>query len=73
MFPTCHTKEKEVRKKQRRHTTKDVRLPKINDGLWGGPIHGTTGSGNCLQGMKRRLRTTLAWCNCHAVSSFTER
>ena len=43
-------------------------LLKTSDRLWRGQTHGTTGSGNCSQGMKRRLGTTLAWCNCLAVS-----
>ena len=34
---------------------------------------GITGSESYLQDMKRRLRTTLVWCNYHAVSLSIER
>ena len=33
---------------------------------------GITGSERCLQDMKRKLRTTSAWCNYHAVLLFIE-
>ena len=33
---------------------------------------GITGSERFLQDMKRKLRTTSAWCNYHAVLLFTE-
>ena len=37
------------------------------------PTRGTTGLGSSSQDTKRKQRTTLDWCSCHAVSSFTER
>ena len=65
------------RKKRRRIKEEDKRIkkdtPARTDGLWKEQTHGTTGSGNCSQDMKRRLRTILAWCSYHAVSSSTER
>ncbi len=40
----------------------------------GEPTHdGITDSERLLQNMKRRLRTTLDWCNYHAVSLSIER
>ena len=55
MFLIYHTKEKEVRKKKRRHTKKDILLLKIDDGLSREQtLDGTTDSENCLQDMKRR-------------------
>jgi hypothetical protein len=39
------------------------------DGWWREPTHGITDLENCSQGMKRRQRTTLGWCSCHAASS----
>jgi len=53
-------KTKEVASHHKKHSPKD--------GLWKGQTHGTTGFESCSQDTKRRLRTTLAWCNCHAVS-----
>jgi hypothetical protein len=48
---------------------KDISLPKINGGLSRREqTLGTIDSESCFQGMKRRLRTTLVWCNYHAVS-----
>jgi hypothetical protein len=54
MFLIYHTKEKEVRKKKRRHTKKDILLLKIDDGLSREQTLGTTDSESCLQDMKRR-------------------
>jgi transposase len=56
-----------------RQTKRNTLLQKTGDGLWKGQTRGTTGSGSCLLDMKRGQRTILAWCSCHAVSSFTER
>ncbi len=72
MFPTYHTKEREARKK-RQCAKRNVLLQKTSDGSQREQTHGTTGSGNYSQGMKRRQRTTLVWFSYHAVSSFTER
>ena len=53
MYPICHTKEKEARKEnKKRHKTPEKTLQ--GDGLWREQTHGTTGSGNCSQDMKRR-------------------
>jgi len=40
-------------------TKRNIKLQKINDGLSRGQILGIIDSESCLQGMKRRLRTTL--------------
>jgi hypothetical protein len=73
MFPIYRIKEKEDKWKKRIHIKKDILLPKINDGLSREQTLGIIGSESCLQDMKRKLRTTLVWCICHAVSSSIER
>ena len=42
-------------------------------GLWREQTRVTTGSERCFPDTKRRLRTTLVWCNYPVASSFIER
>ena len=60
-------------KRKRGQKKEDIIFPKINDGLSREQTLGIIDSESCLQGMKRKLRTTLDWCNYHAGSLFTER
>ena len=71
-----HLPHKRKRGEVKKDTEKNHQIAKNilqEDGLWREPTHGTTGSGNCSQDMKRRWRTILGWCSSHAVSLFTER
>ena len=54
--------KKEIPSKNKRWV---VEREQIHDGI--------IGSESCLQDMKRRSRTTLDWCNYHAVSLYIER
>ena len=72
-FCSTHATQKRDGPEKGRQTKDNILLQRTGGGLWKGQTHGTTGSGNCSQGMKRRLKIILVWCSCHAVSSFTER
>ena len=54
-------------KRKRGQKKEDIIFPKINDGLSREQTLGIIDSESCLQGMKRRLRTTLDWFNYQTV------
>ena len=73
MYRIYHTREKEERSGQKHKRCQIEKNILPEDGWWREQTHGTTGSGKCSQGMKRKQRTILGWCSSHAVSSSTEK
>ena len=73
MLLTYHIKDKEDKRKKRIQDKKDILFLKINDGLSREQTLGIIDSESCMQGTKRRLRTTLDWCNYQTVSLSIER